>query len=137
MAKKSGLLQVCVTCRRFDHTDTAADVRPVEGQLLHDRLVEEVNKDAVLKDALSVEPVQCMNSCQQSCTVSLRSAGKYGYVIADLDKSDDRVEDLITFSKLYVASESGAPVWRERPEHIRKNTLVRLHPSPEFPNMKD
>ncbi|WP_114011233.1 DUF1636 family protein [Cohaesibacter intestini] len=137
MAKKSGLMQVCVTCRRIDPTDTAADARPIEGQLLHDRLVEAVSKDDVLRDTLAVEPVQCMNSCQQACTVSLRSAGKYGYVIAELDKSDERVDDLLSFSRLYVASDTGAPVWRERPEHVRKNTLVRLHPSPEFPDMKD
>lgn len=137
MANKSELMQVCVTCRRSDPTETAAEGQPVEGQKLYDRLAEAVSNDEAMRTRLSVEPVECMNACQQSCTVSLRSAGKYGFILGDLDSSDERVDDVLSFAQSYAASEKGLPAWRERPEHIRKNTLVRLHPSPNFSEMKD
>ena len=135
MANKSGLLQVCVTCRRSNPEateDAGADGQPVEGQYLFDRLTHAVGIDDALKDQLAVEPVECMNACQTSCTMSLRSPGKYGFVIGDLDGSEERIEDVLAFAKSYTQSEKGLPAWRERPEHMRKNTLVRLHPSPDF-----
>ena len=137
MANKSELMQVCVTCRRSDSTELAAEGQPVEGEKLYTRLSEAVSSDDAMRGRLSVEAVECMNACQQSCTVSLRSAGKYGFILGDLDASEDRVNDVLSFARSYSESEKGLPAWRERPEHIRKNTLVRLHPSPNFSEMKD
>lgn len=137
MANKSGLLQVCVTCRREVSNDGSAEGQTQSGQALYDRLSEAVCNDEVLKDSFSVEPVECMNACQSSCTVTLRSAGKFGFVIGDLDETDERVDDVLTFAKSYAESEKGSPAWRERPQHVRKNTLVRLHPSPNFSDMND
>ena len=36
--------------------------------------------------------------------------------------------DIVAFARLHQAHDQGLPMWRERPDHIRKNTVARVPP---------
>ena len=131
MEGSSAVLQVCTTCRRASENSTFDPDAPVEGQLLLDALAAGIDEDEILSKSLHLQPVECMNNCQLACTVAVRSEGKFNFVIGELDSSSERVEDILSFAKSYIAAENGSPAWRERPEHVRKNTIARLHPLSE------
>ncbi|WP_319532108.1 DUF1636 domain-containing protein [uncultured Cohaesibacter sp.] len=147
MSRKAGVLQVCIKCRRPRDDNDASETGPStlqsseepqsDGQQLFDALQGAFADDAVLSDAFSVEPVECMNGCESSCTVALRAQGKFGFVIGQLEASDELVGDIVSFTQSFHEAENGLPPWRARPQHVRKNTLVRLHPSPNFSELPD
>ncbi|SNY93543.1 Predicted metal-binding protein [Cohaesibacter sp. ES.047] len=147
MSSKAGVLQVCVSCKRprAIDPDTANDEaksadatsESCEGQQLFEALQNAFGRTPDLDEAFSVEPVECMNGCQSSCTVALRAQGKFGFVIGQLDPSEERIADIVSFTQSFHEAENGLPPWRARPPHVRKNTLVRLHPSPNFSERSD
>ncbi len=111
-------LFVCVTCRR--EGDPPAEVRP--GARLY----------AALKDKaadLDVQPVECLSNCTRSCTAAVAAPGKWTYVVGHLDP-DQNVPDMVQLARLHRASPDGLTVWRDRPAHVRKNTIARVPPMP-------
>lgn len=121
-------LYVCVTCR-----DTASPIvadKPRPGRLLLSAVERELANDGVAPEiALDLVPVECLSNCRGSCTVAVTAPGKWTYVIGGLDP-DRHATDIVTFARQHQAHETGLPVWRERPEHIRKNVVARVPPTP-------
>ena len=76
---------------------------------------------------LNVVAVECLSNCQRSCSAAVTAPGKWTYVIGGLDP-DLHAGDILEFARLHQAHEQGLPVWRERPIHIRKNTIARVPP---------
>ena len=116
-------LFVCVTCRR--EGDPPAEVRP--GARLYAAL-----KAAALEGAegdLDVQPVECLSNCTRACTAAVAAPGKWTYVVGHLDP-DQHVADMVQFARLHRASADGLTVWRDRPVHVRKNTIARVPPMP-------
>jgi predicted metal-binding protein len=109
-------LFVCVTCRR--EGDPPADVRP--GARLYAALKEQAGD-------LDVQPVECLSNCTRSCTAAVAAPGKWTYVVGHLDP-DQHVSDMVQFAHLHQASPDGLTVWRDRPVHVRKNTIARVPP---------
>ena len=114
-------LFVCVTCRR--EGDPPAEVRP--GARLYAALKAEALK-AEGSD-LDVRPVECLSNCTRSCTAAVAAPGKWTYVVGHLDP-DQNVPDMVQFARLHQASPDGLTVWRERPAHVRRNTIARVPP---------
>ena len=112
---------VCVTCRR---EGDASEPRP--GTRLYAALQEQAAGD------LEVVPVECLSNCTRSCSAAITAPGKWAYVVGDLDP-DQHVGDVIAFARLHRESTDGLTVWRDRPVHIRKNTIARVPPLKEFP----
>jgi predicted metal-binding protein len=50
-------------------------------------------------------------------------------VVGHLDP-DLHVGDILQFARQHQAHTDGLPVWRERPEHVRRNTIARVPPMP-------
>ncbi len=113
-------LFVCVTCRRDGDT---AEPRP--GARFHATLKERAGDD------LEVVPVECLSNCTRACSAAVSAPGKWTYVIGHLEP-DRHVEDMLAFARLHRASADGLTVWRDRPEHIRKNTIARVPPLKEL-----
>ena len=109
-------LFVCITCRR--EGDTTAEPRP--GARLYAALKEQATD-------LNIVPVECLSNCTRSCTTAVSAPGKWTYVIGHLDP-DRHVADILQFARSHEAHAEGLPVWRERPEHVRKNTIARVPP---------
>ncbi len=112
-------LFVCVTCRRPGD--------PPDGPRPGARLF------AALKDRasdLEVTPVECLSNCTRSCTAAVAAPGKWTYVVGHLDP-DSNVDEMLGFARQHAAHADGLPVWRERPEHVRRNTIARIPPLKE------
>jgi predicted metal-binding protein len=114
-------LFVCITCRRA--ADPPADVRP--GARLYAALKEQASD-------LEVVPVECLSNCTRSCTAAVSAPGKWTYVVGHLDP-EQNVEDMLHFVRLHRASPDGLTAWRERPDHVRRNTIARVPPMPNLP----
>jgi predicted metal-binding protein len=81
-------------------------------------------------------PTECLSGCKRGCTVAVEAAGKWSYVIADLDP-EKHATGIVTFAEQYAAQPDGVPIWRERPEIIKRSVLAGIPPLPvkmEDPN---
>ena len=113
-------LFVCITCRR--EADPPAEVRP--GARLYAALKQQSTD-------LEIVPVECLSNCTRSCSAAVAAPGKWTYIIGHLDP-DKHVDDMLQFARAHHATSDGLTVWRERPEHIRKNTIARVPPMKEL-----
>lgn len=111
-------LFVCVTCRGGG--EGAVEPRP--GVRLYETL-RDTTED------LTVTAVECLSNCQRGCTAAVSSPGKWTYVVGHLDP-DQHAPDMLAFARQHRDSADGLPPWRERPAHIRKNTIARVPPIP-------
>jgi predicted metal-binding protein len=111
-------LFVCVTCRGAD----VAATEPRPGA----RLLAALEREAA---DLEVVGVECLSNCQRGCSAAVSAVGKWTYVIGHLDP-DQHVADMAAFARQHQAAADGLSVWRERPAHIRKNTIARVPPMP-------
>ena len=117
-------LFVCITCKARDDSPTKEEPRP--GLRLFAALSRSA---AALGGEIAVVPVQCLANCTRACTVAVGGAGKWSYVVGALDPDRD-APDVIAFARLHHADAAGLPPWRERPEHVRRNTVARVPPLP-------
>jgi predicted metal-binding protein len=117
-------LFVCITCRPAGD----AGLQPRPGARLYAALKEQAAD-------LEVVPVECLSNCTRSCSAAVSAPGKWTYVVGHIDP-DRHVDDILQFARQHRAHDDGLPVWRERPEHVRKNTIARVPPmkvAKEFP----
>ncbi|TLG76921.1 DUF1636 domain-containing protein [Methylocystis sp. B8] len=120
MAARSVTVFVCVSCR----DDGDADARP--GALLLDALrarLDERNID------MAVEPVECLAVCKRPATVAFAGAGKWTYVIGDLDRGA-HIDELIDSAQSFAATDNGIVAWKDRPECFKKGVVSRTPPLP-------
>jgi predicted metal-binding protein len=121
-------LFVCITCRL--NGETIADQAERPGARLMKTLSQllEAGEPNIEQD-IEIVPVECLSNCTRGCTVAVSSPGKWTYVIGALDPAQ-HAEDVVQFARLHHAHAEGLPVWRERPVHVRKNTIARVPPLP-------
>ena len=117
-------LYVCTTCRSSADAAPSAD-RPRAGERLLTAARERATVDA--DPETRIVGVECLSNCSRGCTVAVAAPGKWTYVIGNLD-GEQHAGDILAFARQHSAHETGVPVWREHPEHIRKNTIARVPP---------
>lgn len=124
----SSTLYVCVTCRGSGDASTGESRAGARLLAAAERGLTQAGTN------LSVVGVECLSNCSRSCSAAVAAPGKWAYVIGNLDP-EQHASDILAFAHQHSAHEHGLPVWRERPEHIRKNTIARVPPMPlkEFP----
>jgi predicted metal-binding protein len=118
-------LFVCITCRLLGDTTEDQEARP--GARLMEMLSQLVEAS---EPEIEIVPVECLSNCTRGCTVAVSGPGKWTYVIGALDPAQ-HADDVVRFARLHHAHADGLPVWRERPIHIRKNTIARVPPLPQ------
>lgn len=123
----SSTLYVCVTCRG---SGEAVAGEPRSGA----RLLAAIEQGAMgsmgpaeTTAGLAIVGVECLSNCSRSCSAAIAAPGKWTYVIGNLDP-EQHASDILAFARQHSAHDLGLPVWRERPEHIRKNTIARVPP---------
>ena len=116
MAAPGVTVFVCVSCR--DGED--ADVRP--GALLLDALSTRLDERKI---DIAVEPVDCLAVCKRPATVAFAGAGKWTYVIGDLD-GGAHVDELIDSAQSFAATENGVVAWKDRPPCFKKGVVSRV-----------
>jgi predicted metal-binding protein len=115
-------LFVCTTCRLLGENTEDLQARPGA------RLMKTLSQ--LLEDGgqeIEIVPIECLSNCTRGCTVAVSAPGKWTYVLGALDPAQ-HAEDVLQFARLHQAHAEGLPVWRERPPHIRKNTIARVPP---------
>jgi predicted metal-binding protein len=122
-------LFVCITCK--------GSVAPTGDDVPPDAIRPGARFYEALKarGGIDVVPVECLSNCTRSCTAAVSAPGKWTYVVGHLDP-DLHVDDMLSFARLHDATADGLTVWRERPEHVRKNTIARVPPVPTVPASK-
>ncbi len=76
-----------------------------------------------------VRPTRCLWNCQRSCSVHVRSTGRAGYVLGDLDPSPEMAQALLDWAQLYAASVDGAVPFKTWPQRMRGHFVCRI-PAP-------
>ncbi len=117
------VLRICVTCRR-DRTLEVAD-GDRDGARLYREL--ETEADALAAKGVRLEEVRCLSGCKRACTAVLSGAGKWSYVLCEIDPDADPAA-LIDYAERFARTEDGQVPWRERPESLRRKTLARIPP---------
>lgn len=112
---------VCVSCRR--RVDNAAGFDE-PGRVLAARLEEKL---AVEAPQAAVVPVECLAVCNRPCTVALTGAGKWTYLVGDLD-DETHLDDIAAAARAYGATDNGIIAWKERPQPFRKGVIARVPP---------
>jgi predicted metal-binding protein len=110
---------ICVTCRGHGGDDE----RP--GRVLFDAVKSRLPAHSDCN--VTVTPVECLSVCKRPCTVALMAAGKWTYVVGDLDP-DSHVGDVVTMAVRYGQTNDGIVPWRERPQSFRKGVVARIPP---------
>jgi predicted metal-binding protein len=111
---------VCTACRQSED----AEMRPGETFIaaLRERMPSED------EGRIFVTAVDCLGVCRRPCTVALSAAGKWTYVLGDLDMAAGHVEQLVAAAKAYAACETGIVPWKERPTCFKKGVVSRTPP---------
>jgi len=109
---------VCVSCRDGDN----ADLRP--GARLLEALRIRLNQRKI---DMAVEPVECLAVCKRPATVAFAGAGKWTYVIGDLDGGAD-IDELIDSARNFAATDNGIVAWNDRPACFKKGVVSRTPP---------
>ena len=110
---------ICVTCRGFGGDDQ----RP--GRLLFDAVTSRLR--SCVDCDVRVTPVECLSVCKRPCTIALTAAGKWTYVVGDLDP-EVHVDDIVNMAVRYGLTDDGIVPWRERPQSFRKGVVSRIPP---------
>ncbi|MFT4275211.1 MAG: DUF1636 domain-containing protein [Rhodopseudomonas sp.] len=109
------MVSVCTTCKTTNGTVVGAP------------MLEAVRAALAGSASVQVRAVQCLSACKRAATVAVSSEGGYTFVFGDLDGAGG-ADAVATFVASYQDSDYGLVPWRQRPEVLRKGTLVRLPP---------
>jgi predicted metal-binding protein len=112
-------LLVCTTCRCGQPKDAEA---PRPGTQLYKALSEQP-----LPEGVTLRPVECLSNCSQGCTIGLRGPDRWTYVYGGLEP-ETHVDVILDGLKRYLNAPNGIIPWRERPEHFKRNCVVRIPP---------
>ena len=115
-------LFVCTSCRR----PLEGDVFDRPGKAMAEELVLRIDA-AGASEAVHVEPVECLAVCKRPVCVSLSGAGRFMYVIGDVDPAL-HLDDIVAGARAYAATSNGMVPWRERPPIFRKGVVARVPP---------
>ena len=113
-------IYICGACRPKNASPDNPE-RP--GKNLAKSLALALNSQG-LSERFHLKMMQCMSVCSRPATLSVVSPGKFTFTVGDLDP-ETTVEDVITFAKLYAASEDGIPAWSDRPKSFQDGVVAR------------
>lgn len=111
---------VCVSCAAAENGDKGSAGRT---------LVAAVNEQLAGANAcgITARPVECLAVCKRPCTIALAAAGKWTYIIGDLDPAV-HTADVANTAIAFQRSPNGIVPWAERPQAFRKGVIARVPP---------
>ncbi len=112
-------LLICVKCVRGGEA-------PEDGQRPGARLMAELGLRAT-PEGVRVRGVECLQNCDQGCSVALRGGNRWTYVFGNVDEAS-HADMILEGAALYHATLDGLIPWRQRPEHFKRNCVARVPP---------
>ena len=117
-------LVVCETC-----AGVRSDVYGRSGGAqLYAELVEEHTR-AARDTSLTIRTVRCLWACKRPCNLHIRSHGRSGYVLCDLEPDPATARAVLEYASLYARSADGAVPFRSWPDAVRGHFLCRIPPA--------
>lgn len=110
----------CVTC--------GGAAREPDGRTRGEHLLERLESERAARadSRVEVTGVRCLWACKRSCAVLLRSAGRPGYMIVELEPGDTVVRALLDYAGLYLRAPDGAVPYKTWPDALKGHFLCRI-----------
>ena len=77
---------------------------------------------------MQLQRIQCLMSCQRSCSAAMHEEGKYSYVFGDFLPDLTSAEALLDFVSGYQLSDTGQVPFKEWPQGIKGHFVARIPP---------
>jgi predicted metal-binding protein len=108
--------------------------REVDGRSRGEHLIERLRRTLAERGDIGVDvaSVRCLWACKLSCAVMLRSPGRAGYVIVELEPSDTSARALLDYADLYLRSEDGAVPYKTWPDALKGHFHCRIPKFSDF-----
>jgi predicted metal-binding protein len=78
-------------------------------------------------EGITAKGVECLAVCKRPCTLALAAAGKWTYIVGDLDPVA-HTHDVVDMALAFQRSTNGIVPWAERPAPFRKGVIARVPP---------
>lgn len=114
-------LIACVSC--------GSNERESHGSTRGERLLAQLRASAAELPPdfeLTLSSVRCLWSCARSCAVHVRSRGRHGYVLCELEPTEGHARALLDYAALYAQTPDGAVPFKTWPQALRGHFLCRL-----------
>lgn len=118
-------LLACETCGGAE--------RASHGSARGERLIELLKSASRARGEtqVAVASVRCLWLCKRSCAVHVRGGGRVGYLLAELEASEEAASALLDYAALYRRSSDGAVPYREWPQALRGHFVCRVPAPPD------
>ena len=114
-------LIACETCGSIE--------RETHGSTRGERLLAQLRATAAEHEPafeLKLSSVRCLWACSRSCAVHVRSRGRHGYVLCELEPTEACARALLDYAALYAQTADGAVPFKTWPQALRGHFLCRL-----------
>ncbi|MHB1701430.1 MAG: DUF1636 family protein [Acidobacteriaceae bacterium] len=118
-------LWVCITCR-ISLTHGIATMS-TDGRDLFNLISLRHDTYPAAKQ-ISLQPVECMGSCERACTAGIGAPGKFSYLFGSLEPTPEHAAAMLDCA-LLLGQQRGAVLGRiHRPALLRNSLLSRIPP---------
>ena len=109
--------------------------REPDGRTRGEHLLERLELERAARGAsrVDVASVRCLWACKRSCAVMLRSPGRPGYVLVELEPSEGSARALFDYAELYLRAPDGAVPYKTWPDALKGHFLCRIPPEVAAP----
>jgi predicted metal-binding protein len=99
-----------------------------DGRSRGEHLLELLRREREERGDIGVEivTVRCLWACKRSCAVMLRSVGRVGYVIVDLEPNETSARALLDYATSYLQSADGAVPFKTWPAALKGHFHCRI-----------
>lgn len=120
-------LTICQTCKRPDEMSD-----DVSGQTHGQVLTAHIAALAQAREQ-DVELIrqECLWACRRSCTILIKSVGKFGYIAGDFSANTSAAEAILDWCAKMAAASDGKVAFREWPEGMKGKFIARIPPANE------
>ena len=126
MSSPRAQLVACNTC--------GGAQRETDGRSRGEHLIERLEQELARRGAdgafillgVSVTSVRCLWACKRSCAVMLRSSGRVGYVLVELEPTEESARALLDYASLYLQTADGAVPFKTWPNALRGHFHCRI-----------
>ncbi|AFY76706.1 MAG: DUF1636 domain-containing protein [Hydrococcus sp. C42_A2020_068] len=121
--KNRHAILVCSTCasvwqdgKRVGHSG---------GQKLLEELTQQ-SQNWSHASKFTIQSVECMNACNNSCVIAFTAPGKFTYLFGNLNRDSNSCNAILKCANLYFQKSDGMMPWSERPDPLKKGIIARI-----------
>jgi predicted metal-binding protein len=121
--KNRHAILVCSTCASVWQNGKRVGVSG--GQKLLEELTQQ-SQNWSHSSAFTIQSVECMSACSNSCVIAFTAPGKFTYLFGNLSYDSNSFTAVLKCANLYFQKPDGIMSWSERPEPLKKGIIARI-----------